>query len=80
MCQHANFKHCDVSLFQIAVFQLNTLKDQIVIDRHTEGAVKGRRADLQKEASELTTYLKQNQDVTQTLMNVCQRYVYINKL
>ena len=45
-----------------------------MIDRHTENNIKGRRSDLQKEASELTTYLKQNQDVTQTLMNICQRY------
>ena len=45
----------------------------MIFDRHTEVCVKAKRMDLQREASELTSYLKQNQDVTQTLMNVCQR-------
>jgi len=55
--------------------QLATLREQIVYERHTEGELKAKKSGLQKEAAELTTYLKQNQDVSQTLVNVCQRSV-----
>ena len=55
------------------LLQLSTLKDSVIFDRYTEGNIKSRRLALQKEATELTSYLKQNQDITQTLMNVCQR-------
>lgn len=54
-------------------FQIGTLKDQIVSDRFTETTLREKRADLQKEAAELTSILKQNQDITHTLTNVCQR-------
>ncbi|XP_074660602.1 uncharacterized protein LOC141913058 [Tubulanus polymorphus] len=48
-------------------------KSSIIVDRLTENNLKSRRSELQKEAAELTSYIKQNQDVTQTLMNICQR-------
>lgn len=60
--------HCRAScLFQEA------LRNRLVLDRHTEVAIKERRSAIQKEAAELTSYIKQNQDVTQTLVNICQR-------
>ncbi|KAK2141775.1 hypothetical protein LSH36_1043g00005 [Paralvinella palmiformis] len=53
--------------------QVGVHKQQVVIDRFTETNVANKRQQLQKEAMELTSYIKQNQDVTHTLMNVCQR-------
>ena len=50
------------------------LKNEIINDRLTEISLKQKRQDLQKEAAELTSYIKQNQDVTQTLINICQRW------
>ena len=49
--------------------------NHIILDRVTEIVLHDRRAALQKEALELTSYIKQNQDVTHTLVNICQRYV-----
>ncbi|XP_064635720.1 uncharacterized protein LOC135492918 isoform X3 [Lineus longissimus] len=49
------------------------LKNEIIDDRLTEIMLKAKRQELQKEAAELTSYIKQNQDVTQTLMSICQR-------
>ncbi|XP_064599795.1 uncharacterized protein LOC135466306 isoform X1 [Liolophura sinensis] len=49
------------------------LRNRLVLDRHTEVAIKERRSAIQREAAELTSYIKQNQDVTQTLVNICQR-------
>jgi hypothetical protein len=55
------------------VFQVGTHKEQIVIDPFTEATMANKQRELQKEAVELTSYVKKNQDITQTLMNVCQR-------
>ena len=55
--------------------QVTALKEQIVLDRNTDSFIKSKKLALQKEACELTTYLKQNQDVKQSLVNVCQRSV-----
>ena len=49
--------------------------NHLILDRVTEIVLHDRRAALQKEALELTSYIKQNQDVTHTLVNICQRYV-----
>ncbi|GAB1602386.1 uncharacterized protein LOC115211754, partial [Argonauta hians] len=55
------------------LMELESVKDQLIIDRHTESTIRSRRQAVQKEASELSSYIKQNQDVTQTLVNMCQR-------
>ncbi|XP_052824152.1 uncharacterized protein LOC106875793 isoform X9 [Octopus bimaculoides] len=54
------------------LMELESVRDQLIIDRHTESTIRSRRQAVQKEASELTSYIKQNQDVTQTLVNMCQ--------
>ncbi|XP_052225847.1 uncharacterized protein LOC127841228 [Dreissena polymorpha] len=51
----------------------DSLMNHLIIDRVTEGALLDKRSGLQKEALELTSYIKQNQDVTQALVNMCQR-------
>ena len=56
------------------LFQLSTLQAQLVIDKHTEPLIACRRLELQKEAVELTSILRQHQDVSQSLVSVCQRY------
>ena len=53
--------------------QLATLGNEITVDRHTETNLEERRDALQKEAVELSSYLKQNQDIMQTLISVCQQ-------
>jgi len=47
--------------------------NHLINDRSTEIVLRDRRASLQKEALELTSYIKQNQDVTHSLVNLCQR-------
>lgn len=55
------------------------MSGQIVQNKYTEIALTTLRQSLQKEAAELTSYLKQSQAVMQTLTNVCQRWVYVTK-
>ncbi|CAE1329460.1 unnamed protein product [Acanthosepion pharaonis] len=55
------------------VMEHESVRDQLILDRHTESTIRTRRQAVQKEAAELTSYIKQNQDVTQTLVNMCQR-------
>lgn len=55
------------------VMEHESVRDQLIIDRHTESTIRTRRQAVQKEAAELTSYIKQNQDVTQSLVNMCQR-------
>ncbi|XP_050409145.1 uncharacterized protein LOC126824038 [Patella vulgata] len=49
------------------------MQNQIIYDRYTENTLKERRVVLQREGIELASYMKQNQDITNTLINVCQR-------
>ncbi|KAJ8298703.1 hypothetical protein KUTeg_022763 [Tegillarca granosa] len=51
----------------------NSMTNQLISDSGTEINLQNRRAKLQKEASELTSYIKQNQDITNALVNICQR-------
>ena len=48
--------------------------NHLIIDRITEVMLRERRAALQKEALELASYIKQNQDINHSLVNMCQRY------
>jgi hypothetical protein len=47
--------------------------NHLIIDRITEVMLRERRAALQKEALELASYIKQNQDINHSLVNMCQR-------
>lgn len=67
MLSHINLTHI------IILLQLAALQNRIVFDRVTEPTITTKRAQLQKEAAELTSFVHQNQDITHTLMNVCQR-------
>ncbi|ESP05118.1 hypothetical protein LOTGIDRAFT_102170, partial [Lottia gigantea] len=53
-------------------FQLS-MQNQLIFDRGTENSLKEQRLVLQREGIGLASYMKQNQDTTNTLINVCQR-------
>lgn len=48
-------------------------QNQLIIDKSTESALLEKRALLQREAAELTSYIAQNQDISHSLVNICQR-------
>ena len=48
-------------------------QNQLIIDKSTESALLEKRALLQREAAELTSYITQNQDISHSLVNICQR-------
>ncbi|KAL4225361.1 hypothetical protein ACF0H5_016050 [Mactra antiquata] len=50
-----------------------SIMNHLIVDRITEIVLRERRAALQKEALELTSYIKQNQDINHSLVNMCQR-------
>ncbi|XP_041366943.1 uncharacterized protein LOC121381665 [Gigantopelta aegis] len=50
-----------------------TMKNQLIVDKYTENCIRSQLVELQKEAMQLTVYIKQKQDATNTLINVCQR-------
>ncbi|XP_052799939.1 uncharacterized protein LOC128231321 isoform X1 [Mya arenaria] len=55
------------------IAEQDSVKNHLIIDRVTEVVLRERRAALQREALELTSYMQQNQDVTYSLVNMCQR-------
>ncbi|XP_063399634.1 nostrin-like [Mytilus trossulus] len=48
-------------------------QNQLIIDKSTDMALVEKRALLQREAAELTSYITQNQDISHSLVNICQR-------
>ena len=50
-----------------------TVMNHLILDQVTEIILRERRTALQKEGLELAAYIKQNQDITHTLVNICQR-------
>ena len=50
-----------------------SVMNHLILDQVTEIILRERRTALQKEGLELAAYIKQNQDITHTLVNICQR-------
>ncbi|XP_021345795.1 uncharacterized protein LOC110445468 [Mizuhopecten yessoensis] len=66
---HPCFHPADITIINSE----ESMKNTLIVDRSTEVTLYERRCRLQKEAAELTSYIKQNQDITHTLVNICQR-------
>ncbi|KAK3103226.1 hypothetical protein FSP39_017569 [Pinctada imbricata] len=63
------FRPADIAIVSSEESMINCL----IIDKHTEPSLQERRHRLQRDAAEMTSYIKQNQDVIHSLMNICQR-------
>jgi hypothetical protein len=61
--------------YELNVYSVNDVKqaDKIVVGSHTEREVLSRRLQLQNEAANLTSYLRQHRDVTGTSLVPSQR-------
>lgn len=47
--------------------------NRIIFDRYSDTELREKKAALEKEAFELSSYCKLNQEVISTLMTICQR-------
>ncbi|XP_048241790.1 uncharacterized protein LOC124114609 isoform X1 [Haliotis rufescens] len=77
MCQEQGAPNTYIHHFQPADLSVSTtevaMKNQLIIDGYTEPIMNHKRKELQREAVELASFIKRSQDVTTSLISICQR-------